>query len=220
MSTGDVRPLAAHDLRHAVHVLEPSLEPVERLTVDEVRLVEHKDVRERDLLRAFIASAELLLDVGCVDERDDPVKRELRANLVVHEEGLSDRAGIGEPRGLHQHIVKLVSALHEIAEHANQVSAHRAADAAVRHFEDLLVSIDDELMIDADLPVLVLDHGNALAVILAQDPVEQGRLAGAEEAGEDGNRYFSRCVHLFLLEQRVVMCNTFYSSFRRRDQPG
>ena len=175
---------------------------VERLAVDEVRLVQNEDVRERDLLGALVASPELLLDMGCIDERDDPVKRELRANFVVHEEGLSDRTGIGEPGGLHQHIVELVAALHELAEHANQVSAHRAADAAVRHLEDLFVSVDDERLIDADLPVLVLDHGNALAVLLAQDPVEQGRLAGAEEAGEDGNGYFLRCVHLVLLGLR------------------
>ena len=62
-----------------------------------------------------------------------------------------------------------------------RVSAHRAADAAVRHLEDLLVGVDDEGLIDTDLPVLVLDHGDALAVLLAQDPVEQGRLSGAEE---------------------------------------
>ena len=166
------------------------------------RLVEHQDVCERDLLGAFVASAELLLDVGCIDERDDPVERELLANLVVHEEGLSDRAGIGEPCGLHQHIVELVAALHEIAEHANQVSAHRAADAAVRHLEYLFVSVDDERLIDADLPELVLDHGNALSVLFTQYPVEQGRLARAEEAGEDGNGYFSRRVHLVLLKQR------------------
>ena len=204
---GDVRLLAAHDSRHSVHVSKPSFEPVERLAVDEVRLVQNEDVRERDLLGALVASPELLLDVGCIDERDDPVKRELRANLVVHEEGLSDRAGIGEPCGLHQHIVELVAALHEIAEHANQVSAHRAADAAVRHLEDLFVSVDDERLIDADLPVLVLDHGNALAVLLTQDPVEQGRLARAEEAGQDGDRYVSRRVHLVLLEPRYEYWN-------------
>ena len=103
---GDVRPLAADDSRHSVHVPEPSLEAVESVVADEVRLVENKDVRERDLFRALVASTEMLLDVGCVDERDYPVQRELRANLVVHEEGLSDRTGVGEPRGLHQHVVE------------------------------------------------------------------------------------------------------------------
>ena len=214
---GDVRPLAADDSRHAVHFPEPGLEPVERLVVNEVRLVKNKDVRERDLFRALVAAAELLLDVGCVDERDDPVQGELGANFVVHEEGLSDRTGIGEPRGLHQHIVELVSTLHEVAEHANQVSTHRAADAAVRHLENLLVSVDDERLIDADLPELVFDHGDAFAVFLLQDPVQQGRLAGAEEAGEDRNWYVLRRVHLVLLEQGCEHRNLYVESPCRAD---
>ena len=193
---GNVRPLTAHDARHSVHVSEPSLEPVERLAVDQVRLVEHENVGKRDLLRAFVAAAELLIDVGCIDERDDPVKRVRRANLVVHEKRLSDWTGIGQPGGLHQHIVELVAALVEIVEYPNQISAHRAADAAVRHLEDLLVSVDDERLIDADLSILVLDHGDALAVLLSQDSIEQGRLPGTEEAGEDGDRYFARRVHV------------------------
>ena len=192
---GDVGPLAAHDSRHPVHVSEPGFQPVERLAVDEVRLVEHQDVREGDLLRAFVAAAELLLDMGCIDERDDPVKRVFGAKLIVHKERLSHRPGIGEPGGFHQHVVELVAALVEIVEYPNQVSAHRAADATVRHLEDLLVSVDDERLIDANFPKLVLDHGNAPAVLLGQNPVEQGRLARAEEAGEDGNRYFVLRVH-------------------------
>ena len=109
---------------------------------------------------------------------------------------LGDRAGIGEPCGFHQHVVELVAALHKIAEYPNQVSAHRAADATVRHLEDLLVSVDDEGLIDADFPILVLDHGDALAVLLSQDPIEQGRFPGTEEAGEDGDGYFARRVHV------------------------
>ena len=197
---GDVRPLTADDSRHSVHVPEPGLDPVDRLGVDEVGLVQDKNVRERDLFRAFVASAELLLDVGCVDERDDPVQRELCANLVVHEERLSDRTGIGEPGGLHQHVVELVSALHEVAEYANQVSAHRTADAAVRHLEDFLVSVDDQRLIDADLAKFVFDHGDAFAVFIRQYPVQQGRLAGAKKAGKDRNRYLSLRLHLVLLE--------------------
>ena len=42
-------------------------------------------------------------------------------------------------------------------------------------------------VVDADLAELVLDHGDALAVLLGEDAVEQRGLAGAEEAGEDGD---------------------------------
>jgi hypothetical protein len=45
-------------------------------------------------------------------------------------------------------------------------------------------SADDEALVDADLPELVLDHGDALAVVLREDAVQQRGLAGAEEAGQ------------------------------------
>ena len=124
---GYVRSLAAHDSRHSVHASETSFETVEGLVVDEVGLVEEEDICKRDLLGAFVASAQLLLNVGCIDEGDDPVKRVFSAKLVVHEERLSDGTGVGEPCGFHQHIVELVAALIEIVEHPNQVSAHRCS---------------------------------------------------------------------------------------------
>ena len=43
-------------------------------------------------------------------------------------------------------------------------------------------------LIDADLAELVLDDGDALAVLRGEDVVQQRGLAGAEEAGEDGDR--------------------------------
>ncbi len=78
-------------------------------------------------------------------------------------------------------------ALHQALHHADQVAAHRAADAAVVHLEHFFVGADDQVVVDADLAELVDDHGVALAVVLGEDAVEQGGLAGAEIAGEDGD---------------------------------
>ncbi len=80
--------------------------------------------------------------------------------------------------------------LHQPVEDADQVAAHRAADAAVVHLEHFLVGADDEVVVDADLAELVDDHGVALAVLLGEDAVEKGGLAGAEVAGEDGDGDF------------------------------
>ena len=44
-----------------------------------------------------------------------------------------------------------------------------------------------QLVVDADLAELILDHRQLPPVLLGQDAVEQRRLAGAEEAGEDGD---------------------------------
>ena len=46
---------------------------------------------------------------------------------------------------------------------------------------------DDEVVIDADFAELVDHDGVALAVVLAEDAVEERRLAGAEIAGEHGD---------------------------------
>src|SRR5207237_1062686 len=84
-------------------------------------------------------------------------------------------------------------ALHQPVEDADQVTAHRAADAAIVHFEHFLVSADDQIIVDADLAEFVDDDGVFLAVVFRQDPVEQGGLAGAEIAGEHGHgNFFSR----------------------------
>ena len=40
----------------------------------------------------------------------------------------------------------------------------------------------------SDLAELVLDHGDALSVLLAEDTVQQRRLAGAEKTGEHRHR--------------------------------
>ena len=51
----------------------------------------------------------------------------------------------------------------------------------------LLAIVDEDLVVDPGLAELVLDHRDLLAVLLGEDPVQQRGLAGAEEAGEDGD---------------------------------
>ncbi len=77
-----------------------------------------------------------------------------------------------------------------------EVAAHRAADAAVGGLEDFLFGADDDLVVDADFAELVLDDGDALAVLLGQDAVEEGRLARAQKAREHGDRNAGRIRHL------------------------
>jgi hypothetical protein len=53
--------------------------------------------------------------------------------------------------------------------------------------KSLLVGLDDELVVHADLAELILDDGDLFAVLLGEDAVEEGGFAGAEEAGEDSD---------------------------------
>ena len=112
-------------------------------------------------------------------------------HLVVDEEGLGHRPGIGEARGLDDDRVESARgarlALHQAMQHPDQIAAHRAADAAVVHLEHFLVRPDHQLAVDADLAELVDDDGVAPAVIFREDAVQKRGLAGAEIAGEDGD---------------------------------
>ena len=84
-------------------------------------------------------------------------------------------------------MVALVAAFHQAADDADEIAAHGAADAAVIHFEDFLLGIDDEFVVDADFAELVFDHGDAETVVFGEDAVEEGGFAGAEESCEDGD---------------------------------
>ena len=138
--------LRAQDLRRAVDAADAPLDALQRGRVDQVGLVEQHHVGERDLLGGLVQLVDVLLEVLGVHHGDDGVELELVLELVVDEEGLRDRAGVGHAGGLDQDVVELVAALHEVAEDADQVAAHRAADAAVVHLEDLLLGADDELV--------------------------------------------------------------------------
>ena len=96
--------------------------------------------------------------------------------------------GVGEAGRFDQDAVEAILAFHQPAEDADEITADAAADAAVVHLKNLLVALDHELVIDPDLPELVLDHGQLAAMLLGKDAIEQGGLAGAEEVGEDGDR--------------------------------
>jgi hypothetical protein len=87
-------------------------------------------------------------------------------------------------------MVELIAALHEAADDADEIATDGATDAAVVHFENFLIGIDDEFVVDANLSEFIFDHGDAEAVVFREDTVEEGGLAGAEEAGEDGDGEF------------------------------
>ena len=179
--------LGAVELGGAVHLVDTGFEDIEVGGGDEVGLVEDDDVGETDLFFDLGGRVDVEEDVFGVHDGDDAIEAEGGLHLVVGEKSLGDRAGVGEPGGLDEDAVEAILALHEAAEDADEVAADGAADAAVVHFEKLLVGLDDELVVYADLAELVFDDGEFFAMLLGEDAVEKGGLAGAEEAGEDGD---------------------------------
>jgi hypothetical protein len=93
------------------------------------------------------------------------------------EDDFVEQDGIGEGDLFHRllagveverDVVELVAAFHQAADDANEIAAHGVADAAVIHFEDFLIGIDDEFVVGADFAELVFDHGDAESVVLPE----------------------------------------------------
>ncbi len=126
---------------------------------NQIGLVEQDDVRKGDLVLRLRRILQPFLQPLGVRHGHDGVELGLAADILVDEEGLRDRRRIGQARGLDDNGVELALAPHQPVDDAHQIAAHRAADAAVVHFEHLLVRADDEVVIDADLAEFVDDDG-------------------------------------------------------------
>ena len=122
-----------------------------------------------------------------IDESDDGIKPECLSYFVVYEERLRDRCWICQTSCFNEYVVELVLPLHQVSQDADQVAADRAADTAVVHFEDFLVSLNYEFVIDTNFAVLIFDDGDALAVLATEDSIKQGGLTCSEEAGKHGD---------------------------------
>src|SRR5690606_37685930 len=115
-------------------------------------------------------------------------------NLVVHEEGLCDGAGIGQTGGLDDDAVKQQGAGAalggQIGQGGAQVFTDGAADAPVVHLNDLFLAvIDQDVVVDVFFTEFVFDDRNLLAVCFGQYAFEQRGFAAAKKTGKDGDGY-------------------------------
>jgi len=152
---------------------------------DKVDLVQQHHVGKPDLLLRFVAVGQPVDQETRIGNRDDRVEPGLGAHLVVDEKRLRDRCRIGKTGRLDDDAVELARAFHETADDAHQIAAHRAADAAVVHLEYFFVGADHDFVVDADFAEFIDDDGVFLAVVFAEDAVEQRGFAGSQIAGQD-----------------------------------
>ena len=169
--------------RARVHVLDAVNQRVNGRGVDEVGLADEDLVGKADLPPRFLARVELLVAVLGVDERQDRVEQVALGDLVVHEEGLRHRAGVGDAGGLDHDAVEVELAFAllfgQVAQGGAQVFADRAADAAVVELDDLLLAVlHQDLVVDVLVAEFVFDDGDLLAVGFAENALEQRGLAG------------------------------------------
>ena len=88
-----------------------------------------------------------------------------------------------------------MSTFHQTAKNADQIAPDGATDATVVHFEHFFVGVHHEIVVDPFLTEFIDDHGVSLAVPFGENPVQKGRLARAEKAGEHRNGRLSDLIH-------------------------
>ena len=126
-----------------------------------------------------------------VDHGDNAVD----GDAVLHGrplEGLHERLRQSETRGLDQDMVDLRRARQDLVERRHEIVGYGAADAAIGELDDVFLraGVDaaalEDFAVNADVAELVDDQRQPLALGVFEDMADQRRLAGAEEAGDDG----------------------------------
>ena len=178
-------------------------------------LVQHHDIGKLDLLgqqvdqRARIAFAKAFAPVGQeivagkvaqqidrIDDRHHRVKPrhvgQAVAVLISEIKGGGHRQRLGNAGGFDQQIIK-AAFLRQLAHLIQQVAAQCAADAAIRHLDQLFLgprklrSLADQVGVDVHLGHVVDDHRHPPPLAVVQDVVQKGGLARAQKAGKDGD---------------------------------
>ena len=128
-----------------------------------------------------------------VDERYDAVEPIAHHQIGVGHDRVQDRRWIGEAGRLqHDPLERLdpavVEALQQVFERVHQIAADRAAHAARTHQHHVAVDLLDEKMVEADLAEFIDEDERIGERRRGEQSIEQRGLAGAEEAGDDGQR--------------------------------
>ena len=203
--------------------LDIALHLVEQRLVHQVCLVQYDHVRagqlvlEEFLQRAFMVERLIGLalcvdpvEIRCkaaigdctgINHGDHPVHRHTFADLRPVE-GIDKRLRQRKPGSLDDDMVGPAITLQKRFHGRHEVVGHRAANATIGQFDDIvfrtgfLAAAFQHLPIDTQIAKLVDDQGDALAVRRCQQVADERGLSGSQEAGYHGCRDFG-AVKLF-----------------------
>ena len=152
-----------------VHVLEAVHQRIHFILGHQIGLADEYLVSEADLTSGFLALIQLGLGMFGVHQGQNRVQHITFGNLVVHDESLGHRAGVGQPSGLNHDAIKieipLAPFLCQVPQRDTQVLANGAANAAIAHLDDLLFGVrEQDVAVDVFLTELVFDHRDFLAM--------------------------------------------------------
>ena len=175
-----------------------------------VALVEHERGTKLNLLdeQAFdvvlvdvvgqqvTSSMELVVHARAVHYGDDVVQGQrgmpaVAALVAEVRDGVGNRDRLADARRLDDDVVE-VARVGNLAELAGEVVGERAAEAPVRHGDEVAVYLGEPALLDergvhVDLADVVDDDGGTDALLILKDVVEKRGLAGPEVAGEQGD---------------------------------
>src|SRR5210317_541772 len=169
------------DPRSGGDELHQLLDSGKLVRADQVRLVEHHDIRNPDL--AARQSGHLPLELGQlfdVYHGQDAVEGEDVRELRL-EKGIQDWNRIRDTAQLDEQMVGSLGPPQQPEASPDQIIADGAADAAVGKLDGVVLDPDDELGVDIDRAKVVDEDRGAHTVVAAQNVVEQRRLPGAQK---------------------------------------
>ena len=163
-----------------LHALQP-------LFIDQVCLVEQDHVAVHDLGTGHLPLQHLAAEILRINQGDDRIQPGGIAQIAA-QEGHRHRQRIGQACGFHYQVVDRVGAIEDAVHSFQQLAVDRAADAAVAQLHHVVACGDHQFVVDADLAELIHQHGGLQSLLIAENVVEEGGFARAQEAGEDRHR--------------------------------
>src|SRR6266851_7112011 len=109
----------------------------------------------------------------------------MRSRTLASFEGNRDPGRIGHTAGFEQHVFGPLRTIEHTCDRFEQVTADRAAHAAIGETDHITLDADDEFGINIDGAEIVHEDCHSQAMVAVEEAVEQRRLAGAEKAGDD-----------------------------------
>ena len=154
---------------------------------------QHDTVSHSRLLDRFRVIIERRHTVDGIHRRQHAIKPEsLHQHRMPHNR-MQHRCRIGKASGLDDDPLQRLDTpgletVDQVGQRIHQFTAHCAAQAAISKLDHTFACLLDKQVIDTNLTKFINDHRRIAKRRVFQKPVEQCRLAGAEKAGQHGNR--------------------------------
>ena len=163
--------------------------PQRILVLHKIRFADDDPVGHGHLLHRFALRIQRAGAVHGIDNRDHAVEPDLIDQLRVRHDRMQDRRRVGKAGGLDYDAPKrragVAAPVEKAQQRIHQIAAYRTAQATVGQFDYALIGGLDEEVVDTDIAEFIDDDCRVGQLRVAEETIEQGRLAAAEKSGDD-----------------------------------